>query len=218
MPEPIAIPISYFEIAVDYERPEFRIWLDRPAVLQAVFDALRAWEPAIEDVEPINAGKPSEQGVTIKLPVKRVSFFFGVASCKFTRENVGWDLATETIAIFDAATSALVGAGHVTLGPKNTNIALHLQPKSLPFIALLAPFIPPQLAAIDSEPAITMATVAKWANHKVTIDGSAAIANAIFLRFERQFAATVSYDEIVCQLRKDEEELFRILGVEEDRG
>jgi hypothetical protein len=218
MAEPITIPISYFELAVDYERPEFRMWLDRATVLQAVFDALKPWEPRIDDVEPVNTGKASEQGVTIKLPVKRVSFFFGPASCKFTREDVDWELATETIAIFDAATSALISTGNVTLGPKNTIIALHLQPRSLPFIALLKPLIPSQLAALDSEPAITMATVAKWANHKVTIDGSAAVANAIFLRFERQFAATAGYDEIVDQLRRDEEELFQILEVEEDRG
>jgi hypothetical protein len=218
MPELVTVPISYFEFAVDYERPEFRLWMDRALIVQAIFDALKPWEPRIDDVDAITTGKASEQGFTIQLPLKRVSFFFGPASCKFTRENVDWQSAAETIAIFDAALSALIQSSGAAMGPKNTVVSLHLQPKSLPFIALLTPFVAPQLAALDSEPVMTMAAVAKWAHHKVTIDGSGVLANAIFLRFEREFPSAATYDEIAAQLRKDEEDLFKILGVEEDRG
>lgn len=218
MSEPVTIPISYFEVASNYERPQFHLWLDRAAVVSAVFDALHSWGPTIDDVDGINTGKTSEQGFAIKLPAKRVSFFFGAASCKFMRENSDWQSAEETIAIFDAGISALIHSGGVTLGPKKTAIALHIQPKSAQCIGLLSPFIPAQLAALEAEPATTMAAVAKWPHRKVTIDGSGVVANAIFLRFERDFPTTASYDEIAAQLRKDEEELFKLLGVEEDQG
>ena len=218
MAELVTIPISFFEIAIDYERPQFKLWLDRAFVVQTVFEALERWGPRIEDVEGITTGKAAEQGFSIKLPLKRVSFFFGPASCKFTRDNVDWQLADETIAIFDAAMSALVHSSGVSLGPKNTAISLHLQPKSAMFISLLAPFIPSQLAGLDSQPVSTMAAVVKWAHRKVTIDGSGALTNAIFLRFERQFPSTATYEEIAQELRNDEEHLFGILGVEEDRG
>jgi hypothetical protein len=218
MPEPVTIPISIFQFEVDYERPEFKLWMDRASVVQAIFDALKPWEPRIDDIDAVTTGKASEQGFTIKLPLKRVSFFFGPASCKFTRENVDWQSAEETIAILDAAVSALIRSSGVALGPKNTAISLHLQPKLLPFIALLTPFIAPQFATLDSEPVMTMAIVAKWAHHKVTIDGSGVLANAVFLRFEREFPSGATYDDIAGQLRKDEEDLFRMLGVEEDRG
>jgi hypothetical protein len=218
MPEPITIPISYFEVTVEYERPQFQLWLDRAAIVTAVFDALRLWEPTIDDVEAITSGKTSEQGFTIKLPTKRVSFFFGAASCKFTRENSDWQSAEETVAIFDSGITALVRASGVAPGPKRTAIALHVQPKSFPFIKLLAPLIPPQLSALEAEPPITMATVARWPHRKITIDGSAVVANAVYLRFERDFLPTASYREISEQLRKDEESLFALLGVEEDRG
>lgn len=218
MAELVAIPISVFELAVDYERPEFRLWMDRASVVQAIFDALKPWEPRIDDVDAITTGKASEQGFTIKLPLKRVSFFFGPASCKFVRENVEWRTAEETIAILDAAVSALIRSSGVAMGPQNTTVYLHLQPKSLPFTDLLTPFIAPQLATLDSESVMTMATVAKWAHRKVTIDGSVVIANAVFLRFEREFPSTATYEEIAGQLRKDQADLFRILGVEEDLG
>ncbi|MBZ5727922.1 MAG: hypothetical protein LAP87_23375 [Acidobacteriia bacterium] len=46
MAEFITIPISIFEFAVDYERPQFKVWMDRPSVVQGIFDALKPWDPA----------------------------------------------------------------------------------------------------------------------------------------------------------------------------
>jgi hypothetical protein len=64
----------------------------------------------------------------------------------------------------------------------------------------------------------TIAIVLKWGDdHKVTIDGSGVLANAVFLRFERRSPSAATYEEIASQLKKDEENLFRILGVEEDQ-
>jgi len=218
MPELVTIPISFFEVAISYERPVFQLWIDRAAVLQGIFDALEPWNPSIDDTEPRNDGKPSEQGIVLKLPLKRASFFFGPASCKFSRDDADWGTADETIAILDAALSALTLFGHVVLGKRKTTISLHIQPRTLTFMDILNPFVPRELAVIESQPVRTMATVAKWENRKVTIDGSGAVANGLFLRLERDFDANATYDEIAHQLRHDEEELFNILGVEEDRG
>jgi hypothetical protein len=218
MPELVTIPISFFEVAIPYERPVFQLWIDRAAVLQGIFDALKPWNPSIDDTEPRNDGKPSEQGILLKLPLKRASFFFGPASCKFSRDDADWGTADETIAILDMALSALTLFGHVVLGKKNTTISLHIQPRTLTFMDVLNPFVPSELAAMESQPVRTMATVAKWENRKVTIDGSGALANGLFLRLERDFDASATYHEIAHQLRHDEEELFKILGIEEYRG
>jgi hypothetical protein len=71
----VTIPISIFEFAVDYERPQFKVWIDRACIVQAISDALTPWEPRIDDLETVTTGKASEQGFTIKLPLKRVSIF-----------------------------------------------------------------------------------------------------------------------------------------------
>jgi hypothetical protein len=195
MAELVTIPISIFEFAADYVHPEFKIiWTDRASVVEGIFDALKPWAPRLDDVEAITTGKTQEQGFTIKLPLKRVSFFFGATSCKFTQENVAWQTSAETIAILDAVVSALIRSGRVELGSKNTTVSVHLQPKSVPSMVLLAPFIAPPLAALGSEPVITLATVAKWAHQTVMIDGSGIVANAVFLRFEREFPSTSTYD------------------------
>ncbi len=217
MAELVTIPISFFEFVVEYEKPKFQLWLDRASIVQAIFDALQPWQPRIDDTDFVNTGKVSEQGFTIKLPLKRVLFFFGPASFKFTRENVNWQSVEETIAILDCALLALGRIGGVTLGTRNTAIAIHVQPKSLPSIELLNPLIPSRLVALDTEAVKTMATVVKWATHKVTIDGSGLVANAIFIRLEREFPPNATYAEMADQLRQDEEDLFKVLEIEEDR-
>lgn len=216
MPESVITPISYFETTFDYKEPNVMLWLDRVDVVQALFTALKPWNIAVDDVEIITTGKPSEQGIKFKLPQKHVTFFFSPTLCRFTKDNADWESAEETIGIMDAAYSALAMTGKIEAATKKTIIALHMQPKTLPYMDILRPFIPAQLLALDKD-AKTMATIVKWDKRKVIIDGSGQIANGIFLRFEREFDGTATYAEIATQLRADEEALFAILGVKEER-
>jgi hypothetical protein len=48
------------------------------------------------------------------------------------------------------------------------------------------------------------------------LDGSGQLANGLFLRFERDFSGSTTYEEIAHQSRADEEALFAMLGVEEE--
>jgi hypothetical protein len=216
MPELITIPISYFEATFNYKEPNVMLWLDRAAVVQALFRALVPWRVAVDNVEVITTGKPSEQGIKFKLPEKQSAFFFGPTLCKFSKDNADWQSAEETITIMDASFSALASSGHIEAATIDTIIALHLQLKTMPFMKILGRFVPAQLAALDGD-VTTMASIVKWAKRKVIIDGSGQIANAIFLRFERQFEGTSTYQQIAEQLRADEQSLFAMLDVKEDQ-
>jgi hypothetical protein len=218
MPELVRIPVSFFELAVDYERPALKLLIDRGGIVQGVFDALSPWSPGIDDIETHTTGKHSEQGVTIRIPLKRVSFSFGAASCRFLRDDVDWSSAEETITILDAALSALTKLSGIALGTKKTVVGMHLQPRTMTFKDILNPFLAPQLARLEKTPITTMAVVAKWDKRKVTLDGSAVLANAVFVKLEREFESATTYEQMTQRLRADEEELFEILGVEEDRG
>ncbi len=192
MPELVTVPISFFEFAIDYERPEFLLWMDRANVIQGIFDALKPWDPRVDDVDVLSVGRPSEQGISLKLPLKQVSFFFGPASCKFTRDNASWQSVDETLAILDTAVSALTRLSGVRVATQRTAVAMHIQPRSLRFVDILRPFVAGRLTSLEADPVTTMATVAKWSNRKVTIDGSGAIANGIFLRLERDFPNSIT--------------------------
>ncbi len=216
MPEIIVTPLSFFEVTIDYQEPNIKLWLDRAVVVQALFNALKPWKISVDDVEIISTGKPSEQGLKLKLPEKHATFFFGPALCKFTKDNASWESAEETIQILDAAFSTLAKTSGIAPGSQKTVIALHIQPKTLPFMDILRPFIPQQLLALEQEAPASMAAVLKWNRRRVTIDGSGHVANGIFLRFEREFEGTTSYEEIATTLRTDEVALFEMLGVREE--
>jgi hypothetical protein len=217
MAELVTIPISFFEVMNEYEWPNLLPWVDRAPIVQSIFDALRSWSPHVDNIEILNTGKLSEQGFIIRLPLKRITLFYGPASCRFSRDAVDWSLAEETINIFEVALNAFVKLSNIVIAKRRTTIGLHIQPKMMPFIKLMQPFISPQLAALESDPMRTMAVVAKWDHRTVTLDGSGSLANGIFLKLEREFHGTLTYLQIVEQLRKDEEQLMAIVGIEEER-
>src|ERR1700722_12156672 len=134
MPELITIPISYFEATFNYKEPNIMLWLDRATVVKTLFRALAPWHIAVDNVEIITTGKPSEQGLKFKLPQKKITFFFGPALCKFSRDDADWQSAEETITIMDTSFSALAGSANIEAATIDTVIALHMQPKTLPFM------------------------------------------------------------------------------------
>jgi hypothetical protein len=166
MPELVTIPLSFFELVLPFQRPDLKVWVERAAIFQTIFEALKPWDPNIDDLEPISTGKPSEQGFTLKLPLKRIAFFFGPASCRFTRDAVDWHMQEETIAVLDAALSAFIRFSGNSIAAQKTSISLHLQPRKVPFVEILNPFLAPRLAALEKEPVKTMAIVAKWGKAK----------------------------------------------------
>lgn len=216
MPEPISIPVSYFEATFNYKEPNVMLWLDRATVVQALFIALKPWQIAIDNVEIITTGKPSEQGLRFKLPQKQIAFFFSPTMCKFSKDNADWESAEETITIMDVAFSSLAKSGKIEAATIETAIALHMQPKTLSFMKILGRFVPAQFAVLDGD-VRTMASIIKWDKRKVIIDGSGQLANGLFLRFEREFDGTTTYQQIAEQLRADEVALFAMLDVKEDR-
>jgi hypothetical protein len=215
MAEQITIPISTFEIVIGYARPVLNLWLDRAVIVQKMFDTFQPWDLNVDDVEAITTGKPSEQGVKFRLPVQKVAFFFGPARCKFTKEAATWAGAEETLRILTAALDVLIDLGGVQLGKRSTSLVLHLQPKNVPSRELLWPFLVPAIAHLESSEAEAMAYVVRWKGRRITLDGSAALANGVFANLERDFEPTVSLDDIRAATFNDEAELLKLLGVEE---
>jgi hypothetical protein len=217
MPQLVTIPIAIFEIAIEFARPNMRLLVDRATVVDRLFEAFSPWNVRVDDVEVINEGKPSEQGIKFRIPARKTSFMFGAGSCRLTKDDANWDSAEETIKILDTGYNVITELGGVQTGVFKTAIALHLQPKTMQSIDILMPFAPSQLLGLDPSPLKATASVVKWEKRRVTIDGSSQLANGLFLRLEREFEGSAAYEEIAHQLNADEQELFTLLGVEEDR-
>jgi hypothetical protein len=57
MAELVTIPITVFEINIDYKQPDLKISADRATVVQGIFEALKPWNPNVDDIEPRTTGK-----------------------------------------------------------------------------------------------------------------------------------------------------------------
>jgi hypothetical protein len=216
MAELVTFPISYFEVEMEYTEPHMKLWLDRVNAVQAVYAALKPWNVTIDDVDIVTTGKPSEQGIKFKIPQKLSTFFFSASYCKFTRDSTNWAIAEETVRIIDAAVTALRSQIGGVIAKRKTVIVLHIQLKTTPFVQLVAPLMPKQLSALEDGPVKTMASIIVWDKRKITIDGSAQLANGIFLKYEREFDGSVPYADIAFQLKADEDQILTMLGVQEE--
>lgn len=216
MPEKVAIPISILDYSSDYVRPVISIWMDRAALVQSIFDALAKWDLDVDNVEPITTGKPSDQGIKVRIPEKRVTLFFGPTSCKFTREAVDWSTAEETVEILQTFLATLLAGTSVQLRNHKTALILHLQPAGKRFLDMLNPFLPDSLKTFRPGEITSGAAVVKWKDGRITLDGSAVIANAIYLKYEQEFDNSVSFETMAMDLRAAEKRLFEILDVEEN--
>ena len=216
MPEKVAIPISIFDYSSDFVRPVISIWMNRAELVQNMFDALAKWDLSVDDVEGVTTGKPSEQGIKIRIPEKHVSLFFGPTGCKFTRDAVDWGMVQETAEILQAFLGSLLTWKGVQLQNHKTALILHIQPATKKFIDLLKPFLPEKLQAFSAGEITSGASVVKWKDSRITLDGSAVAANGIYLKYEQEFESSASFETIAMSLRAAEEKLFLILDVEED--
>jgi len=216
MPEKVAIPISMFEYTADFIRPVISIWLNRAELVQDMFDALDKWGLNVDNVEGITTGKPSEQGIKIRIPEKSLALFFGPAGCRLSREAADWGMAEETGEILQTFLSTLQNWKGIQLSNQKTALILHLQPKTRKAIDLLRPFLPEKIQGFSAGEVTTGASVVKWKDSRITLDGSAVVANAIFLKFEQEFDRSASFETIAKALRAAEERLFQILDVEEE--
>jgi hypothetical protein len=215
MPAEITIPISVFELTVKYDKVNILLMTDRARAVEELFAAFVPWNPQLDDMEVLTAGKPTEQGVQIKIAAQNVSFFFGAAHCKFVKNSAVWAEADQISAILIAALEALHRATGVDYADKTSILTLHLQPKTVQFRDILRKFIVPEILALAKDQTTAMAIVSRWPKYRITLDGSAALANGIFVQAERQFDATTSFDDMRATIFQDEQDLFKLLDVQE---
>ncbi len=215
MPAEITIPISVFELTVKYDKPNILLMAERAGAIQELFAAFAPWNLQLDDMEVLTAGKPTEQGVQIKIAAQNASFFFGAAHCKFVKNSAIWAEADQILAILTAALEALHRAAGVDYADKTSILTLHLQPKTVQFRDILRKFIVPEILALAKDQTTAMAIVSRWPKYRITLDGSAALANGIFVQAERQFDATISFDDMRAAIFQDEQDLFKLLDVQE---
>lgn len=216
MAEQVKIPISTFELTVHYAKPVIQMLAARAPLVQALFDSFAEFQPNFDDLELVTTGKTSEQGIRFRIASQNISLFLGAMTCKFTKDGAVWSEADKILSILQTFLQIIEKVGGVVFGNKFSVLSLHLQPKTASFKDILRPFIADRLKQLDAAPLEAMAGILRWPVRKITLDGSAALANGIFVQMQREFELSISLDEMKRQIFNDEADMLKLLDVVEE--
>ena len=94
---------------------------------------------------------------------------------------------------------------------------MHIQPTTVAFWDILRKaMIGERILALDAEPTNVMAMVVKWSHYRITIDGSAAVANGIYLQMERDFDGQATFADVKAAVFNDQAAIFNLLEIKEE--
>jgi hypothetical protein len=188
---------------------------DRVNLVDDLFSSFHEFGPSVDDMEVLTTGKTSEQGIRLKLRGERITMFVGASSCKFVKDGAVWKEADRVLGMLATFLRVVTNVKGTELGSKTSILSLHLQPKNVAFRDILKPFLDSRLKALDQEPVKSMAIVANWPTRRITLDGSAQLANGVYIQMERDFPAEMHMNEAKEHIFKDEVDMLKMLEVEE---
>ena len=219
MPDLVKIATASAEYQARFDRPYIGLLgNDRPRVFEAVVAALLPFQFRLANTEFVTAGTLADQKVVFRLPEKGISFQFGAEECRLAKQDAWWSTSDEYGEVLNAAERALLESSGAKVASCMVTLAIHLQPLTKTREEILAPFVPqPFKKFMNDRKAQTFGNHLKWSDGgDVLLDFSIAFANGIFLRLSTPFQGRPSLPVILAKVRRDEEQLFEILGIEED--
>jgi hypothetical protein len=217
MSELVKIPMASAEYLARLDRPYVGLIAnDRPRVFEVVVAALLPFGFHLANTELVTTGTLADHKVIFRLPERGISFQFGAEEYKFNKDGSSWGAVEEDTRILLAAERALLEGSGAKVDSCLATVAMHLQPLAKTREEILAPFVPePFRPLMINRQAQTFANHLKWADGDVLLDFSVALANGIFLRLSSIFRGQPPLSEILTQVRREQEMLFGILGIEE---
>jgi hypothetical protein len=210
------IAYSILEYVAQFEKPIIEAWIVPGTLIAAMLNALERWGFKLEGVESrVKTEKLSEYALVFKrttpiFPAWTVTV--GTGKLTITAENIDWTEAESLIGTMNAAMTVIVETARIQ--SQHLALAMHIQLKTKPRKDVTAPLVSPQaLKLLDGEVRFP-GLILHREKSSIIIDASAAHANGLFVKILREHAPGASPQMLAEALRRDEEQLFDVLGLE----
>lgn len=212
------IPYSLLEYTAVFKRPIIEAWAIPGKLIEAVLNALEPWGFNLEGVEAkTHMEKLNEYAIVFrrsKPPAPSQSLALGLGRLVVTAENLDWAEAQQFIAGQSAALNAIRQASRAEIQSQHLALGMHIQFATKPRKDVTAPLLNPvAFKLLDGEvkfPGIILLRE----KSTIVIDASIALANGLFVRITREHAPEATLEQLAEVLRKDEQRLFDVLGLE----
>jgi hypothetical protein len=212
------IPYSHVEYTAVFKKPIIEAWMPPAKLITAVLSGLEPWGFKLDGVEvKTHTEKLNEYSIVIRRtspPSPSQNVTLGLAKVGVTSENPDWSEADQFIAKTRAVLGAVCEIGRAEIESQLLFLAMHIQIKDKPRQDITAPLLNPVVfKLLDGEvkfPGIIMIREKSL----IVIDASIVYANGLFVRINREHPPEASLERLAEILRKDEEKLFDVLGLE----
>ncbi len=211
------IPYAVAEYTATFKKPLVEAWGKSAALVATVLNALQPWGFGIDGLETKNPEKASEAAFIFRRtepPSPEVRFTVGLGKIVASVENPSWAEAKQVIDGVKAGLEAVLRIGNAELKSHQLGIGMHIQIKTKPRKEVTAHLLSPAaFSLLDGE--VQFPGIILMRNKaSIVIDGSLAYANGLFVRIVREHPPEASLQHMADVLRKDEEHLFELLGLE----
>ena len=212
------IAFSVLEYTAVFKKPIIEAWATPAALVAAVLEALEPWGFKLDGVEAkTQTERLGEYAIVFRrtTPVAPgMTLTLGLGKVLVTAENLDWAEAEQFIAQLQAALNAILQIARAEVQSQHVGIGMHIQLKTRPRRDVTAPLLDPLAFTILDGEVKFPGIILLREKSSIVIDASVAHANGLFVRMFREHPPDSTLKQLAEALRRDEEQLFGVLGLE----
>jgi len=220
MPDKTQAEITYslLEYTSAFKRPILEPSSPPAKLIAAILDALRPGGYTFDGVEVnLQVRKLDEYAIVFRRTTPAFpgrSLTLGLGKVLIRAENLDWTEAENFISGQRAALNAIREVGGAEIQSQQLVVAMHIQLKDRPRKDVTAPLVSPVALNLLGGEADFSGVILLRDKAILTIDASLGFANALFVRMSREHPPEAGLEDLAEALRKDEEKIFDVLGLE----
>jgi hypothetical protein len=209
------IPYSMLEYTAVFEKPILEAFAVPVYLISAVLNALGPFGFKPDGVElKTRAEKLTENVIVFRRTPPGVTFTLGVEKLVIAAENLDWSDADHFMKGARSGLDAILEKGKVDIRLQHLVLGIHIQLKTRPRQEVTAPLLSAEALKLLDGDLKMPGIILQREKCSIVIDGSVAFANGLFVRIIREHVPGATFGQMAEVLRKDEMQLFDLLGLE----
>jgi hypothetical protein len=213
----IEIPYGVVEYTAVFNEPILEGW-DNPTLQANVLRALSPYGFSLDGVEyKDESEKVSEHAIVFRRTnpaTPGMNLTLGLGKAVITAENLDWSEAERFVLAMKTALSAILDTAPASLRSQQVALGMHIQLKSKLRKDVTMPLLSAEgLRMLEGNISFPGIVLHVEKGH-IVVDASAVFANGLFIRLFREHSPDVPLEKLAEVLRKDEERVFEVLGLE----
>ncbi|HEY5176823.1 MAG TPA: hypothetical protein VII95_14780 [Terriglobales bacterium] len=201
-----------FEYRADLGSPLFEAWTPPNKAVTVLVPVLKQWGVTLGDVT-WNRENNSAKDLQVTFNVQKLGAVLkvGLDSLVFNAFNPDWAKAPQLLELFQTCTSVLEAAVGLQIARQEAVLAFHVTPGARPFKEVMRELVRSDKLGVGNMYGLGVYE----SDSSFIIDRSLRFDGGAFVRLQRAFAGSVTFDELAKMLYDDEIRVLKLLELSE---